>query len=53
MEKVQTVELQAVEKSFKSIMEMFIKANTTFKPCEVGTAVNGLWSDIVGPITNK
>lgn len=53
MEKVQTVELQAVEKSFKSIMEMFIKANTTFKPCEVETAVNGLWSDIVGPITNK
>ena len=48
-----TVELQAVEKSFKAIIEMFIKTNTTFKPCEVETAVDGLWSDIVGPITNK
>lgn len=52
MEKTQ-VELQAVEKEFKTIMEMFIKSNTNFKPCEVKTAVNGLWSDIIGPLKNK
>lgn len=53
MEKVQTVELKAVEKEFKAIMTLFIKANTRYSPTAVGCIVNGLWSDIIRPITNK
>lgn len=53
MEKVQTVELQAVEKEFKHIMSMFVKSNTRYSPTAVGGVVNGLWADIIRPITNK
>ena len=53
MEKVQTVELEKVEKSFKELMTLFIKANTRYSPTAVGGVVNGLWSDIIKPITNK
>lgn len=53
MEKVQTVELEKVEKEFKAIMTLFIKANTRYSPTAVGGIVNGLWSDIIRPITNK
>lgn len=53
MEKVQTVELQAVEKEFKHIMSMFVKSNTRYSPTAVGGVVNGLWADIIRPIKNK
>lgn len=53
MEKVQIVELKKVEKEFKTIMTMFIRCNTTYSPTAVSMVVNGLWSDIIGPLKNK
>lgn len=53
MEKVQTVELQAVEKEFKAIMTLFVKSNTRYSPTAVGGVVHGLWADIIRPLKNK
>lgn len=54
MEKqTQMVELKKVEKEFKHVMSMFVRCNTTYSPTAVSMVVNGLWSDIIGPIKNK
>ena len=54
MEKqTQMIELEKVEKEFKALMTLFIKANTRYSPTAVGGVVNGLWSDIIRPIKNK
>lgn len=53
MKKTTVVELEKVEKEFKHIMTMFVRCNTTYAPPAVNMLVNGLWSDIVGPLKNK
>ncbi|WP_164726395.1 hypothetical protein [Veillonella sp. VA139] len=53
MGKTKTVELIKVEKEFKHVMSMFVRCNTTYSPTAVAMVVNGLWSDIIGPIKNK